>query len=83
MKTKLNFSKVPFFLTFGLLLIVSNIFSQTKFEVTAPVSISGTYDFSPAAFGGDFPDCGDVTPISGELVLVEDNSPLQAMDVKQ
>jgi PA domain/Secretion system C-terminal sorting domain len=73
MKTESTLKKIPFLLTFGLLLILNGVYAQTLFEITSPSGIAGIYDMASAGFGGELPGCADETPVSGELIIGDDN----------
>ncbi len=74
MKLKLTRTKFSLILTLSLILFLNSAFAQTMLEVTAPGGIAGTYEMVPAGFGGDLPGCADMTPLSGELIIVEDGT---------
>lgn len=71
MKTNLTFKFSFLFVLF--VAVVNFSYAQTLFEVTAPASITGSYDYShPSDWGGDFPSCNDQFEITGEVILVDD-----------
>ena len=73
MKTKSKLYKIAMCLAFGLILLSSS-YAQTKFEVTTPSGIAGTYDMAAAGFGGELPGCINLSPITGELIIVDDGT---------
>lgn len=74
MNSKSTFTKIPFLIAVLMTLLLNSALAQTILEVTAPGGIAGTYDMVPAGFGGDLPGCADMTPVSGELIIVEDGT---------